>query len=125
MPFIQVDTERDYPVNVYFQDYGEGKPVVLIHGWPLSHRMWEYQIDALVDAGYRVIAYDRRGFGSSDKPWNGYDYDTMSRTFMRSLRRSICKTRPWLVSRWAAARWRATSDSSARTASPKRCSLAR
>lgn len=79
MPFIQVDTEKDYPVNVYFQDYGEGKPVVLIHGWPLSHRMWEYQINALTDAGYRCIALDRRGFGDSDKPWSGYDYDTMSR----------------------------------------------
>lgn len=52
--------------------------MVLIHGWPLSHRMWEYQINALTDAGYRCIAYDRRGFGDSDKPWTGYNYDTMS-----------------------------------------------
>ena len=78
MPYVKVGTEKDMPVNLYFEDYGEGKPVVLIHGWPLSHRMWEYQIDALTDAGCRVIAYDRRGFGDSDKPWNGYDYDTLS-----------------------------------------------
>ncbi len=78
MPLIQVATEKDYPVNLYFQDSGEGKPVVLIHGWPLSHRMWEYQVNALTEAGYRCIAYDRRGFGDSDKPYSGYDYDTMS-----------------------------------------------
>ena len=79
MPFIQVATERNYPVNVFFQDYGEGPPVVLIHGWPLSHRMWEYQINALTGAGYRCVALDRRGFGDSDKPWGGYDYDTLAR----------------------------------------------
>ena len=56
MPYIKVATERDYPVNVYFEDYGEGKPVVLIHGWPLSHRMWEYQINALTEAGYRCVS---------------------------------------------------------------------
>ena len=78
MPYVKVGTEKEMPINLYFEDYGEGKPVVLIHGWPLSHRMWEYQIDALTEAGYRVIAYDRRGFGNSDKPWNGYDYDTLS-----------------------------------------------
>ena len=79
MPYLKVADERGYPVNLYFQDLGEGKPVVLIHGWPLSHRMWEYQINALTEAGYRCIAYDRRGFGDSDKPWSGYDYNTMSR----------------------------------------------
>jgi peroxiredoxin len=63
---------------LYYQDCGEGRPVVLIHGWPLSHRMWEPQITALTEAGYRVIAYDRRGYGDSSMPWTGYDYDTLT-----------------------------------------------
>jgi len=52
-------------VRLYVKDYGQGKPVILIHGWPLSNEMWEYQIDHLVQNNYRVIAYDRRGFGKS------------------------------------------------------------
>jgi non-heme chloroperoxidase len=63
---------------LYFEDHGSGRPVVLIHGWPLSGRSWEYQLAPLVDAGYRVITYDRRGFGSSSQPWTGYDYDTFA-----------------------------------------------
>lgn len=65
-------------VAINYVDYGEGQPVVLIHGWPLSLKSWERQIPALVDAGYRVIAYDRRGFGNSDAPWDGYDYDCLA-----------------------------------------------
>ncbi|MFV8325556.1 alpha/beta fold hydrolase [Flavobacterium sp. ZS1P14] len=65
-------------VKLYVKDYGEGKPVILIHGWPLSNEMWEYQIDTLVQNNFRVIAYDRRGFGKSSQPWNGYDYDTLA-----------------------------------------------
>jgi pimeloyl-ACP methyl ester carboxylesterase len=65
-------------VKISYKDYGQGRPVVLIHGWPSSKDMWEYQIDALVNAGLRVIKYDRRGFGKSDKPWDGYDYDTFT-----------------------------------------------
>ncbi len=65
-------------VKLYVKDYGEGKPVILIHGWPLSNEMWEYQIDTLVQNNYRVIAYDRRGFGKSSQPWDGYDYDTLA-----------------------------------------------
>ncbi len=76
MPFLKIEGQKT--VSLYFEDYGQGKPIILIHGWPLSHRMWEYQVPALVNAGYRVISYDRRGFGDSDKPWDGYDYDTMS-----------------------------------------------
>src|SRR5690606_18522461 len=65
-------------VGINYVDYGEGQPIVLIHGWPLSLKSWEKQIPALVDAGYRVIAYDRRGFGNSDAPWDGYDYDCLA-----------------------------------------------
>jgi non-heme chloroperoxidase len=78
MAFLQVGTENSTPVELYYEDHGSGSPVVLIHGWPLSSRSWEKQVPALVDAGYRVITYDRRGFGSSSQPWDGYDYDTFA-----------------------------------------------
>ncbi len=64
--------------DLYFQDLGDGPPVVLIHGWPLSHRMWESQVAALTAAGFRCIAYDRRGFGESERATGGYDYDTFA-----------------------------------------------
>lgn len=70
--------ETELNVKIYLKDYGQGKPVILIHGWPLSNEMWEHQIDALVENNFRVIAYDRRGFGKSSQPWNGYDYDTLA-----------------------------------------------
>jgi non-heme chloroperoxidase len=72
------DSTTGEEVQLSYKDYGSGRPVVLIHGWPLSKDMWEYQIEALVNAGFRVIKYDRRGFGKSSKPWNGYDYDTLT-----------------------------------------------
>ena len=76
---VQIKTSQaNEAVTLHYQDIGKGQPVVLIHGWPLTHDMWEYQINDLVDAGYRVIAYDRRGFGESSKPYNGYDYDTLT-----------------------------------------------
>ncbi len=76
MPYVK--TTGQHATDIYYQDLGQGQPVVLIHGWPLSHRMWESQINALVAAGYRVVAYDRRGFGESGKPAGGYDYDTFA-----------------------------------------------
>jgi non-heme chloroperoxidase len=76
MPTIQ--TSGPNPTELYYVEQGQGKPVVLIHGWPLSHRMWESQITALAEAGYRAIAYDRRGFGQSGRPTAGYDYDTFA-----------------------------------------------
>jgi len=78
MAMITVRTENSALVNLDYEDHGTGRPVVLIHGWPLSGRSWEAQVPALVDAGYRVITYDRRGFGQSSQPWNGYDYDTFA-----------------------------------------------
>ncbi|MEO5948168.1 MAG: alpha/beta hydrolase, partial [Chitinophagaceae bacterium] len=65
-------------ISIAYSDYGKGKPVVLLHGWPLSREMWEYQLSDLVNSGHRVVKYDRRGFGKSSKPWNGYDYDTLT-----------------------------------------------
>ncbi len=78
MPFVQVGNENSAPVELYYEDHGSGSPVVLIHGWPLSGRSWERQVLALVEAGHRVITYDRRGFGKSSQPWEGYDYDTFA-----------------------------------------------
>ncbi|GAA4839134.1 alpha/beta hydrolase [Kitasatospora terrestris] len=78
MPFLPVDGESSGTVNLYYEDHGTGRPVVLIHGWPLNGASWEKQEAALLAAGHRVITYDRRGFGASDKPSSGYDYDTFS-----------------------------------------------
>ena len=76
MPFVK--TSAAPITDIHYDDAGAGQPIVLIHGWPLSHRMWESQVNALLDAGYRCIAYDRRGFGNSGKPAGGYDYDTFA-----------------------------------------------
>ncbi|PZN99459.1 MAG: alpha/beta hydrolase [Alphaproteobacteria bacterium] len=78
MGLINVDEENSSPIDLHFEDHGEGPTIVLVHGWPLSSASWEKQTAALLEAGYRVISYDRRGFGQSDKPSTGYDYDTMA-----------------------------------------------
>lgn len=78
MPYVKVGKENSGDIDLYYEDHGSGKPVVLIHGWPLSGASWEKQVPALADAGFRVITYDRRGFGNSSKPFSGYDYDTMA-----------------------------------------------
>lgn len=77
MPVVQSKTTTT-EIGINYVDYGTGQPIILIHGWPLSHKAWEKQIGPLVTAGFRVIAYDRRGFGQSDAPWDGYDYDTLA-----------------------------------------------
>lgn len=78
MSKLNVGFENGAPIDIHIEDVGTGKPVVLIHGWPLSGKSWEKQVPALVEAGYRVIMYDRRGFGQSSQPWNGYEYDTFA-----------------------------------------------
>ena len=78
MPTIQTKHTLAPQTELYYETYGEGRPVVLIHGWPLSGRMWEGQIDALRHAGYQVISYDRRGFGQSGKTATGYTYDVFA-----------------------------------------------
>lgn len=78
MPYVSVGQENSGSIDLYYEDHGSGRPVVLIHGWPLSGRSWEKQMPALVAAGYRVITYDRRGFGDSSKPTFGYDYNTFT-----------------------------------------------
>lgn len=70
--------ELRYGTRLYYKDWGSGEPVVFAHGWPLNSDMWEHQMMFLASQGYRVVAHDRRGFGRSDQPWNGYDHDTFS-----------------------------------------------
>jgi non-heme chloroperoxidase len=78
MPSVTLSHPSAQGGALYYEDYGQGQPVVLIHGWPLSGLSWEAQVGALVEAGFRVIAYDRRGFGASCRPWEGYNYDVMA-----------------------------------------------
>jgi non-heme chloroperoxidase len=78
MPYVTVGHENSGSIDLYYEDHGSGAPVVLIHGYPLSGRAWDKQVPALLEAGRRVIAYDRRGFGRSSQPASGYDYDTFA-----------------------------------------------
>ncbi len=78
MSFVRVGTENSEAIDLYYEDHGSGAPVVLIHGFPLSGRSWEKQALALLQEGYRVVTYDRRGFGASSQPTRGYDYDTFA-----------------------------------------------
>jgi len=78
MPYIKVGQENSGSIDLYYEDHGSGRPVVLIHGYPLSGRAWDKQVPVLMDDGHRVITYDRRGFGKSSQPTVGYDYDTFA-----------------------------------------------
>lgn len=78
MALVSVGKENSTAIELYYEDHGQGQPVVLIHGYPLDGASWERQATALLAAGYRVITYDRRGFGQSSKPTTGYDYDTFA-----------------------------------------------
>jgi non-heme chloroperoxidase len=78
MPTITVGRENSSDIEIYYEDHGAGQPVVLIHGYPLSGRAWDRQVPVLLEAGHRVITYDRRGFGKSSQPATGYDYDTFA-----------------------------------------------
>lgn len=78
MPYVFAGTENDEPIEIYYENHGSGDPVLLIHGYPLDGNSWERQQRKLLASGYRVITYDRRGFGRSSKPTVGYDYDTFA-----------------------------------------------
>src|ERR1700756_5312158 len=78
MPTVTVGQENNTDIEIHYEDHGAGQPVVLIHGYPLSGRAWDKQVPVLLEAGYRVITYDRRGFGKSSQPTIGYDYDTLA-----------------------------------------------
>ncbi|WP_339706093.1 alpha/beta hydrolase [uncultured Kriegella sp.] len=77
MPFITNKTAKKQ-VDIFYEDYGTGKPVILIHGWPLSRKSWEQQVWKIVESGFRCISYDRRGFGISSAPWESYDYSALA-----------------------------------------------
>src|SRR5258705_2113313 len=85
MPFVTVGKENSGNIDLHYEDHGSGQPVVLIHGYPLSGASWEKQVPALLNAGHRVVTYDRRGFGKSSQPTTGYNYDT----FAEDLRKVI------------------------------------
>ncbi|MGH8317416.1 MAG: alpha/beta fold hydrolase [Steroidobacteraceae bacterium] len=87
MPYLTVGKQNSGSPELYYEDHGSGEPVVLIHGYPLSGASWEKQVPVLLDAGHRVITYDRRGFGKSSQPTTGYNYDT----FAADLRALICQ----------------------------------
>jgi non-heme chloroperoxidase len=79
MPYYQTSKSSiAEPVNIYYEDSTRGKPVIFIHGWPMDSQMWEYQVNELAGKGIRCITYDRRGFGKSDRPRHGYDYDVLA-----------------------------------------------
>ena len=90
MPTITVDQENNADIEIYYEDHGRGQPVVLIHGYPLSGRAWDRQVPALLEAGHRVITYDRRGFGQSSQPAARYDYDTFAADLEPKLRDVRC-----------------------------------
>ncbi len=85
MPYVNVGKENSGSIDLYYEDHGAGKPVVLIHGYPLNGASWEKQVPVLLASGHRVITYDRRGFGKSSQPTTGYDYDT----FAEDLRKLV------------------------------------
>ncbi|ABN56820.1 MULTISPECIES: alpha/beta fold hydrolase [Methanoculleus] len=78
MSYLTVGKENSGTIDLYYEDHGAGRSVILVHGWPLSSKSWEKQVPVLLESGYRVVTYDRRGFGNSGKPTFGYDYDTLA-----------------------------------------------
>ena len=91
MPYITVGKENSGNIDLYYEDHGTGKPIVLIHGYPLSSASWERQTPVLLSAGYRVITYDRRGFGKSSQPASGYNYDTFAEDLQKVLKKLSLK----------------------------------
>ena len=87
MPYVKVGKENSGDVELYYEDHGSGSPVVLIHGYPLDGASWEKQVPVLLDAGHRVITYDRRGFGRSSQPTEGYNYDTFAADLRKLIER--------------------------------------
>jgi non-heme chloroperoxidase len=91
MPYITVGKENSGNIELYYEDHGTGKPVVLIHGYPLSGASWEKQVAVLLEAGHRVITYDRRGFGRSSQPSTGYNYDTFAEDLHKVVKKLVLR----------------------------------
>jgi peroxiredoxin len=118
MAFVTVGTENSTEIELYYEDHGSGQPVVLIHGYPLDGSSWQKQTRALLDAGYRVITYDRRGFGKSSKTTKGYEYDTFAAD-LKTLLDTLDLNNVVLVGfSMAPAKWRATSALTVRPGLP-------
>ncbi|WP_379963508.1 alpha/beta fold hydrolase [Epilithonimonas sp. UC225_85] len=83
MPYITKSVDKNY--SIYYEDHGQGQPVILIHGWPLSGKSWELQVPALLEAGYRVITYDRKGFGKSQPTLDRYDYNSLTEDLLELI----------------------------------------
>ena len=94
MSYVTVGKENSGDIELYYEDHGSGQPVVLIHGYPLSGDSWEKQVPVLLDAGYRVITYDRRGFGKSSQPTTGYNTTYSQKIFATWSLSSGCKISP-------------------------------
>src|SRR4051794_6200041 len=120
MPSTTVGQENSSPITIHYEDVGSGQPVVLIHGFPLSGRSWEKQIPPLLEAGFRVITYDRRGFGQSRQPSVGYDYDTFAADLDKLLTELDLRDAVIAGFSMAAARSRATSGRTDPSASARR-----
>ena len=101
MPYVTVGQENSGNIDLYYEDHGAGAPVVLIHGYPLSGRAWDKQVPVLLEAGHRVITYDRRGFGKSSQP----AYRLRLRHFRRRPQRPAGRAGPDAMSPWSATRW--------------------
>ena len=101
MPSVTVGHENSGSIDLHYEDYGAGTPVVLIHGYPLSGRAWDKQVPVLLAAGRRVITYDRRGFGQSSQPAAGYDYTPSRPTWPPCSSTWTCTTPSWWGIRWA------------------------
>ena len=114
MPYTTVGKENSGNIDLYYEDHGSGKPVVLIHGYPLSGASWEKQTAVLLAAGHRVITYDRRGFGKSSQPTTGYNYDTFAEDLHQLVTQLELQDFALVGSPWGAAKWRATSESTDR-----------
>ena len=105
MSTITVGQENTDDIDIYYEDHGTGQPVVLIHGYPLNGHSWEKQERVLLQAGYRVITYDRRGFGQSSQPTVGYDYDTFAADLDAVLEHlELTRRASWSASPWAPAK---------------------
>jgi non-heme chloroperoxidase len=87
MPYVTVGKENSENIDLYYEDHGSGKPVVLIHGYPLSGSAWEKQVPVLLESGHRVITYDRRGFGQSSQAGSGYNYDTFAEDLHKLIKK--------------------------------------
>jgi pimeloyl-ACP methyl ester carboxylesterase len=123
MPYVTVGKENSANIDLYYEDHGTGKPVVLIHGYPLSGASWEKQIPVLLAAGRRVITYDRRGFGKSSQPTTGYNYDTFAEDLQKLV--AHLDLRDFSLVGFSTAKWRGTLGNMDRRAFAVQCSSPR